>query len=219
MTAPARDRDPYEVLGVDPRASDREVRAAYLRLVKLHHPDHNGGSAESARRFEEVQAAYARVKELRSAHASPGPGTARGQRTTRAPAGDPRSTPATDPDIEARLAAMERELREAHAAREAARKAAREAARKAAQEAAASAQDAGATGQDASAKTFRRPTDEELGYIRTDDSFSKILADAADELSQRFDQAAESPRAKRVEDLIDELAEKLTGESKRRGEP
>ncbi|MGO9883725.1 MAG: J domain-containing protein, partial [Solirubrobacteraceae bacterium] len=58
--------DPYATLGVSPGASDAELRAAYRRLVQLHHPDHNGGSAESALRFEEVQNAYARVRQLRA---------------------------------------------------------------------------------------------------------------------------------------------------------
>lgn len=168
-------RDPYAVLEITSSASDEEIRAAYRRLVQLHHPDHNGGSAESARRFEEVQDAYARIKKLRS----------------RAPAEEPRPNAAPDPDLEARLAKMERDLREAHLARERARQAAREAA----------------------AKTFRRPSDEELGYVRTDDSFSKILHDAREELSERFAEAAEQPAAKRVGDLIDELAAKLAGES------
>src|SRR5665648_657206 len=119
--------DPYEILGVRRSASDAELRAAYRRLVQLHHPDHNGGSAESARRFEQIQDAYAAVTDQRragasSAKAAPrrGPAPPRG--------GAPRSAPA-DPDLEARLADLERQLKEANAARERARRAAREAAR------------------------------------------------------------------------------------------
>jgi curved DNA-binding protein CbpA len=40
--------DPYVTLGVARDAGDAELRAAYRRLVQLHHPDHNGGSVESA---------------------------------------------------------------------------------------------------------------------------------------------------------------------------
>lgn len=41
----------YHVLGVDERASDREVRRAYRRQVLVHHPD-KGGSAESFRMLQ-----------------------------------------------------------------------------------------------------------------------------------------------------------------------
>ncbi len=184
--APRRS-DPYEVLGVGPTASDDEVRAAYRRLVRLHHPDHNGGSAESARRFEEVQEAYGQIRQLRArplradpADAMPPPVTA-----------DPTSPHVTaDPDLEARLARMERDLREAHLARERARRAASEAA----------------------AAKRKPPSDEELGYITTDDSLSKIFADARDELSELFADGRESPVGKRVADTLDELAAKLSGE-------
>ncbi len=45
--------DHYQALGVTPLAGPREVRAAYLRLMREHHPDHHPGdeaSAEVARR-------------------------------------------------------------------------------------------------------------------------------------------------------------------------
>lgn len=32
-------RDHYRVLGVPPNAKQQDVRAAYLRLAKQHHPD------------------------------------------------------------------------------------------------------------------------------------------------------------------------------------
>ena len=56
--------DPYKVLGIAHSATDAEIRAAYRRQVQLHHPDHNGGSAESTRRFEQVQEAYALILKL-----------------------------------------------------------------------------------------------------------------------------------------------------------
>src|SRR2546423_11637630 len=65
--------DPFVVLGVERSAPDAEVRTAYRRLVQLHHPDHNGGSAESTRRFEEVQEAYAQIRRLRAAGGQPPP--------------------------------------------------------------------------------------------------------------------------------------------------
>ncbi|HET8979074.1 MAG TPA: J domain-containing protein [Solirubrobacteraceae bacterium] len=182
--------DPYATLGVDPSASDAEVRAAYRRLVQRHHPDHNNGSPDSARRFEAVQEAYAAVRRMRQ-----DPGAA-----ARA-AGAPR----VDPDLDARLAEMERELKAARDARERAVRAARRAQEQARRDA----RDANGAG---GAAGGRRPTDEELGYFSTDDSFTKILDDAAAELSERWSEARRSPAAHRVSDLIDELAAKLTGE-------
>lgn len=119
-----------------PGATDAELRSAYRRLVQLHHPDHNGGSRDAAHRFERIQAAYLTVMEAR-----------RTATATAAAAGEP--------ELEWRLAALEREVHEARAA---------QAARAAQQPVAAD----GAP---------RRPTPEELGYVTTDDSFSKILAD------------------------------------------
>jgi curved DNA-binding protein CbpA len=162
-------RDAYATLGVAPDASDADLRAAYRRLVQLHHPDHNGGSPESERRFEGIQAAYATVREARSSGApAPGPG-----------------------ETDGRLADMEREIREAHQARERAQRAAREAAAQAAQ----------ATGQ----AERKRPSDEELGYVTTDDSFTKIFADARSELASRLADERQKPLAKRLADLLDEL--------------
>jgi curved DNA-binding protein CbpA len=195
------DHDPYRILGVSPGATDAELRAAYRRLVQLHHPDHNGGSPESARRFEEVQTAYARIRELRQS----------APRSGQAP---PR--PADDPGVESRIADLERELREAQQARDRARREAQEAlerARRAAQEAATATAERGTRDPD-------RPSDEELGYVRTDDSFASILGDARTELAQRLagagDQAREHPVAKRVGEMIDELDELA---SKLRGRP
>ncbi len=208
--------DPYQILGVKPSATDAELRAAYRRLVQLHHPDHNGGSPESAERFEAVQEAWAEARRLRQG-AGPTGAAARG-----APDGDPagragaapqsaaaggRATGSQSaPNLDARLAEMERELQAALAARE---RAAREA--RAAQE-----QTLRDVREMAGAPTGERPTDEELGYFSTDDSFTKIIDDAAAELSQRFAQTRRSPAAHRVSDLIDELADKLSGEPPKR---
>src|SRR4051794_25884635 len=157
-------RDPYQVLGVAPGASSEELHDAYRRLVKLHHPDRNGGSAESTPRFQEIQAAYEAV---RSGKARPRP-----------------APPPPDHDSgSSRLEDLERELREAHAARERARKAARDAVR----------------------ETTGRPSDEELGYYSTDDSFGKILSDLADEVGDKISHARDHPAVKRVADLIDGL--------------
>ena len=49
----------YESLGVSPDASDEALKAAYRKLAKLHHPDHNPNDPDAARRFRQVAAAVA----------------------------------------------------------------------------------------------------------------------------------------------------------------
>jgi hypothetical protein len=60
----------YRVLGVPRSASAAEVTAAYRRLAKRHHPDVNP-TRESCRRFIEVSAAYAELREWLRDVASP----------------------------------------------------------------------------------------------------------------------------------------------------
>lgn len=51
-------RDPYSVLGVAKNASDAEIKKAFRALAKKHHPDTKGGDAASAKKFQEISAAY-----------------------------------------------------------------------------------------------------------------------------------------------------------------
>jgi hypothetical protein len=74
--------DPYRVLAIPHGASHAVVLDAYRKLSKLHHPDRNGGSEESTRRFQEIQRAYETI----------------------------RGRPAPDESIEQRLARLEAEL-------------------------------------------------------------------------------------------------------------
>jgi curved DNA-binding protein CbpA len=156
-------RDPYRVLEVSPGASSEELHDAYRRLVKLHHPDRNGGSEESARRFAEVQEAYEEVR------ARPRPARAH------------RAAEAAE-SVKERMATLERELREAQAARERARNAAREAA---------------------------RDTDSEPPPATTEDSFGKILGDIREEVADRISEGRRHPSVQKVSELIDDVVARL----------
>jgi len=46
------------VLGLDSDAGYREIRSAYRRLAKEHHPDLKQGDKQAELRFREIQAAY-----------------------------------------------------------------------------------------------------------------------------------------------------------------
>ena len=51
-------RDPYDVLGVPKSASEAEIKSAYRKLAKKHHPDANKHDPKAATRFAELNAAY-----------------------------------------------------------------------------------------------------------------------------------------------------------------
>ena len=69
----ARVRNAYATLGVDPEASNDEIKKAYRRLMNRSHPDKIAGSnpdaavvAEAERRTREVRSAYEMLKARRS---------------------------------------------------------------------------------------------------------------------------------------------------------
>jgi molecular chaperone DnaJ len=56
-------RDYYEVLGLARDAGDKELKSAFRRLAKEHHPDYNQGDAASEARFKEINEAYEVLKD------------------------------------------------------------------------------------------------------------------------------------------------------------
>ncbi len=48
----------YETLGIKRGASEKEVRAAYRRLARKHHPDVNSGDKGAEAKFKEINEAY-----------------------------------------------------------------------------------------------------------------------------------------------------------------
>lgn len=54
--------DPYHILGVSPSSSLDEIKKAYRRLAKTHHPDSGG----KEHRFKEISSAYNQILESRS---------------------------------------------------------------------------------------------------------------------------------------------------------
>ena len=70
-------RDPYEVLGVSPNASDDEVKRAYRELARKYHPDNyqNNPLADLAEeKMKEVNEAYDAITKARSGGGSTGGG-------------------------------------------------------------------------------------------------------------------------------------------------
>lgn len=74
-------RDYYEVLGVDRKASEEEVKKAYRKLALKHHPDRNPGDADAEARFKEAAEAYSVLSDAQKraqydqfGHAAFGPG-------------------------------------------------------------------------------------------------------------------------------------------------
>jgi DnaJ-class molecular chaperone len=56
-------RDYYEVLGVRRGADDKELKAAFRKLAKQHHPDANPGSKQADQKFKEINEAYDVLKD------------------------------------------------------------------------------------------------------------------------------------------------------------
>ena len=50
--------DPYKTLGVDKKADEAAIKAAYRRLARQYHPDLNPGDAAAEEKFKEISEAY-----------------------------------------------------------------------------------------------------------------------------------------------------------------
>ena len=51
-------KDYYKILGVDKKASEKEIKRAYRKLARKHHPDVNPGDGAAEGRFKEINEAH-----------------------------------------------------------------------------------------------------------------------------------------------------------------
>ncbi len=90
-------RDPHEVLGVEPGASQATIKAAWRRLAREHHPDLTGDDPVAARRatrrMAEINAAYERLRADAAARGDGRSGGPKAGSAKRRPAGPPPPPP------------------------------------------------------------------------------------------------------------------------------
>lgn len=63
-------KDPYQILEVDPQASDDDIESAYRRQIAQYHPDKVAGAAKEIReladkRASEINSAYDQIQKIR----------------------------------------------------------------------------------------------------------------------------------------------------------
>jgi curved DNA-binding protein len=82
-------KDYYKVLGVPKGSSEKDIKAAFRKLARKHHPDVNAGDAKAEAKFKEINEAYEVLSDpdkrkrydtlgadWQSYQRAPGPGTA-----------------------------------------------------------------------------------------------------------------------------------------------
>ena len=52
------DKNYYEILGVDRKAGEADIKSAYRKLAKMYHPDLHPNDANAAAKFKEINEAY-----------------------------------------------------------------------------------------------------------------------------------------------------------------
>jgi molecular chaperone DnaJ len=55
--------DAYQVLAIDRRAKDRQIKVAFRAMAMTCHPDLHGGDKGAEQRFKEVYSAYAILRD------------------------------------------------------------------------------------------------------------------------------------------------------------
>lgn len=51
-------KDPYEILGVKPNATEEQIKTAYHKIAMATHPDKNGGDPVKTQKFRDATDAY-----------------------------------------------------------------------------------------------------------------------------------------------------------------
>ena len=61
-------KDYYSILGVNRNASEREIKQAYRRLARKHHPDINPGDKSAEQKFKRINEAYEVLSDKEKRH-------------------------------------------------------------------------------------------------------------------------------------------------------